>query len=88
MAKKQKNKKKHRGRWELYETSGGLKRKNKSCPKCGQGTFLAAHKERLTCGKCGYTEFTKSEPKEEKPEPAKEESKEELKKEQPKKESK
>ncbi|HZX45071.1 MAG TPA: 30S ribosomal protein S27ae [Candidatus Nanoarchaeia archaeon] len=44
------------GRWQLYETAGGLKRKNKSCPKCGQGTFMASHKDRWTCGKCGYME--------------------------------
>ncbi len=68
MAKKQKNPKKHKGRWELYDASSGLKRKNKSCPKCGQGTFLAQHKDRLTCGKCGYMESTKTESaKEEKP---------------------
>lgn len=67
MAKKPKKQKKHKGRWELYESSGGLKRKNKSCPKCGQGTFMAQHKDRLTCGKCGYTEFVKAGVKEEKP---------------------
>ena len=27
------------------------------CPKCGPGTFLAKHKDRQTCGKCGYTVF-------------------------------
>jgi len=32
------------------------KSKNKSCPKCGPGTFMAEHKDRLSCGKCGYTE--------------------------------
>ncbi|MFH1056638.1 MAG: 30S ribosomal protein S27ae [Candidatus Micrarchaeota archaeon] len=26
------------------------------CPKCGPGTKLAGHKDRLTCGKCGYME--------------------------------
>ena len=59
MAKKKKKEKKEKGRWELYDTSGGLKRKNKSCPKCGEGTFLAKHKDRLTCGKCGYMESIK-----------------------------
>ena len=40
-----------------YEISGNsLKRKNKFCPKCGTGFFLALHKDRSTCGKCGYTE--------------------------------
>jgi len=55
---------------ELYEVSGSeVKRKNKSCPKCGPGTFLAKHKNRVNCGKCGYTEFnTKEAPKEEKKE--------------------
>ena len=36
MAKKQKKPKALSKRWELYEKDGdGLKRKNKSCPKCG-----------------------------------------------------
>ncbi len=30
----------------------------KHCPRCGPGIFLATHKDRLTCGKCKYTEFT------------------------------
>jgi ubiquitin-small subunit ribosomal protein S27Ae len=42
---------------KVYEMSGsGLKRKNKYCPKCGTGFFMANHKDRWTCGKCGYTE--------------------------------
>jgi small subunit ribosomal protein S27Ae len=28
----------------------------KSCPKCGTGTKLAQHADRLSCGKCGYME--------------------------------
>ncbi len=28
----------------------------KHCPKCGAGVRLAQHKDRLTCGKCGYLE--------------------------------
>ena len=44
-------------RYENYEISGNtLKRKNKNCPKCGAGVFLAEHKDRTTCGKCGYME--------------------------------
>ncbi|MBR9683065.1 30S ribosomal protein S27ae [Candidatus Woesearchaeota archaeon] len=43
---------------ELYEISGdSLKRKNRNCPKCGKGTFLGKHKNRLVCGKCGYVEI-------------------------------
>ncbi len=49
MAKKPKKQKKSKGRWELYDTSSGLKRKNKYCPKCGAGTFMAQHNNRVTC---------------------------------------
>jgi small subunit ribosomal protein S27Ae len=34
-----------------------IERKRRNCPKCGPGVFLAEHKDRNTCGKCGYTEF-------------------------------
>ena len=60
MAKDQKKKsKKTSKRSANYTTAGGLKRKNKFCPKCGAGIFMAEHKDRSTCGKCGYTEFKK-----------------------------
>jgi small subunit ribosomal protein S27Ae len=56
-AKKEKPKA-SKGVWKIYEIKdGSLTRKNKSCPKCGQGFFLAKHKGRETCGKCGYAEF-------------------------------
>ena len=58
MAKKKEIKKKPMQAWKLYKASGGkVERKNKSCPKCGSGVFLAAHKDRETCGNCGYCEF-------------------------------
>lgn len=58
MANTPKKQRKSEGRWELYELAGGgLRRKNKFCPKCGAGTFMAQHKDRYTCGKCNYTEF-------------------------------
>ena len=31
-----------------------------NCPRCGKGIFLAEHSDRLTCGKCGYTDFKKA----------------------------
>ena len=44
----------------LYEAKGeAAGRKNRFCPKCGPGIFMALHKERVTCGKCGYTEWKK-----------------------------
>lgn len=56
MAKKQKKTKRTSKSYVLYDTSSGLKRKNKFCPKCGAGFFLANHKDRMTCGKCSYME--------------------------------
>ena len=32
-------------------------RTRKICSRCGKGTFMATHKDRHTCGKCGLTEF-------------------------------
>ncbi len=68
--------------WKLYEAKdSSVSRKNKFCPKCGAGFFLAAHKNRITCGNCGYTEFASKAPKTDdkkenkKPEPKKEEKK-------------
>ena len=37
-----------------------IERKNRYCSKCGPGIFMAAHKDRVSCGKCGYTEWTKT----------------------------
>jgi len=51
-------KKKSKGKWKLYQISGGkIERKNKSCPKCGSGVFMAKHATRWTCGNCHYCEF-------------------------------
>ena len=45
---------------DAYEVSGDkLTRKRPVCPKCGPGVFMATHKDRVSCGKCGYTEFNK-----------------------------
>lgn len=46
-------------RWTKYKISGDTLTKEKSCPKCGEGTFLAKHKDRLYCGKCHYVEMQK-----------------------------
>ncbi|UCF07415.1 MAG: 30S ribosomal protein S27ae [Thermoplasmata archaeon] len=47
---------------QYYEVSdGNLIRKKRTCPKCGDGVFLAEHKDRISCGSCGYTEFKKKE---------------------------
>ncbi len=45
---------------EHYKVEDGkLTRSRKFCPKCGPGVFMADHEDRLTCGKCGYTEIKK-----------------------------
>ena len=46
---------------EIFKVDGDkITRLRRHCPKCGDGFFLADHKDRLSCGKCGYTEFKKS----------------------------
>ena len=30
-------------------------KQHRQCPKCGSG--MAEHSDRLSCGRCGYTEF-------------------------------
>ncbi|HEC89057.1 MAG TPA: 30S ribosomal protein S27ae [Thermoplasmatales archaeon] len=43
---------------EIFKVEDGkIVRLRRHCPKCGEGVFLAEHKDRLSCGKCGYTEF-------------------------------
>ncbi len=32
------------------------KKGQKTCPKCGPSVKLAEHKDRYSCGKCGYFE--------------------------------
>jgi len=50
-------KKKPFNRYKMYKVSGDkLEKNNKSCPKCGKDSYLANHKDRMTCGKCGYVE--------------------------------
>ena len=38
---------------------GKMVLQRRSCPRCGTGVLLAEHKDRSSCGKCGYTEFKK-----------------------------
>jgi len=43
---------------EFFKVEGNsINRIRKHCPKCGPAVFLAEHKNRFSCGKCGYTEF-------------------------------
>ena len=60
--KKQRTGKKHLSLqvWKYYDVSGdSVTRKRKPCPRCGPGTMLSEHKNRLYCGRCGYTQIQK-----------------------------
>ncbi len=58
---------------KLYKIDGGkAKHLRISCPRCGPGVFMAEHTNRFACGRCGYTDFKKEKPAEEKPKKPKE----------------
>ena len=58
MAKKLTKPRKPMQVWKVYDVKGSaLVRKTTTCPKCGPGVFLAKHKDRSSCGRCGYTEM-------------------------------
>lgn len=64
MAEDRKGKKPHKNKptskkYTHYKVSGDKVVRDKYCPRCGMGTFLAVAKDRVFCGKCKYTEFTK-----------------------------
>ncbi|MFZ0183478.1 MAG: 30S ribosomal protein S27ae [Nitrosotalea sp.] len=44
--------------YKYYKVSGDkTERKRKECSRCGKGVFMSNHKNRHSCGKCGFTEF-------------------------------
>ncbi|MGH9877646.1 MAG: 30S ribosomal protein S27ae [Nitrososphaerales archaeon] len=46
--------------WKYYKIEGeAVKRLKRECPRCGKGVFMGEHKDRVACGRCGYTEFKK-----------------------------
>jgi small subunit ribosomal protein S27Ae len=48
--------------WKLYKVEGeAATRLRKECPRCGKGYFMAEHKDRLSCGHCGFTQFSQRE---------------------------
>ena len=52
-----KKKRKNRRVVKIHEMYDQGKVKAKSCPKCGAGVFMANHKDRYTCGHCGFTRY-------------------------------
>jgi len=58
--KKASRKREHTSKYKQYEIKDGkADRKKTPCPKCGAGVFMADHKDRWSCGKCGYTKWKK-----------------------------
>jgi len=50
--------KKEPSKRSLYKVEGTkVVRARRACPKCGPGVFMAEHKDRASCGNCGYTEM-------------------------------
>ena len=44
--------------WKYYKIQDEqIKKLKKECSRCGKGVFMGEHDDRVTCGKCGYTEF-------------------------------
>ena len=66
MSKKdtKKGKKPHKNKptskkYSKYKIEGNKVVKAAHCPRCGPGVFLLQAKDRVYCGKCHYSEFTK-----------------------------
>ncbi|HUL62608.1 MAG TPA: 30S ribosomal protein S27ae [Methanocella sp.] len=60
MAEKKAAAKPNKTKSRMYELKDGKAvKKSQTCPRCGDGVFLANHKNRMSCGKCGYTEYKK-----------------------------
>ena len=44
--------------YKFFKVDGDkLTRLKKICSRCGKGNYMAEHKDRRSCGKCGLTEF-------------------------------
>lgn len=65
-------------KYTKYKVEGDkITRTSRFCPRCGAGVFLMQAKDRVYCGKCGYSEFQGKKPVEEDKSESSEENKEE-----------
>ncbi len=55
--KKERKGKKPSMKYKKYTVEGAGVKRAAYCPRCGPGVFLAEHKNRQVCGKCGYVEM-------------------------------
>ena len=44
-------------KYTKYKIDGDKIIRERTCPRCGPGVFLMKAKNRVYCGKCGYSEF-------------------------------
>ena len=62
LEKKAGTKKEEKGVNALYKVEGGkVTRLRPTCERCGSGYFMAKHKDRYTCGHCGFTRYKQPE---------------------------
>ena len=62
LEKKAGTKKEEKGVNALYKVEGGkVTRLRPTCERCGPGYFMAKHKDRYTCGHCGFTRYKQAE---------------------------
>ena len=45
-----------KAKWWKYKVEDGTLVRDEHCPNCGPGVVLAIHNNRISCGRCGYTE--------------------------------
>jgi small subunit ribosomal protein S27Ae len=51
-------KKERKGVYALYKIEDDkISRLRPTCERCGSGYFMANHKDRYTCGHCGFTRY-------------------------------
>ena len=56
--KAEKKKKEEKGVHALYKIEGEkVTRLRPICERCGPGYFMANHRDRYTCGHCGFTRY-------------------------------
>ncbi len=54
----EKKKKKEKGVHVMYKVEGDkVTRLRPTCERCGPGYFMGDHKDRYTCGHCGFTRY-------------------------------
>ncbi len=56
--KREKKKKPEKGVHAMYKVEGDkVSRTRPTCERCGPGYFMGDHKDRYTCGHCGFTRY-------------------------------